>query len=107
MSGKYERAINELKDAGTTQMKVFGQSMRPIIDSGSLLTFRVEKSYRKEDIVFCKVKGRFIDAHKITKVDDRKGYMIANNHGYENGWTKTIYGRVIGIDPPSELKKKV
>jgi hypothetical protein len=32
---------------------------------------------------------------KVVKMDNNKGYLIANNHGYENGWTKIIYGRVV------------
>ncbi len=36
--------------------------------------------------------------NKITKKDANKGYMIANNKGFENGWTKTIYGYVIQIE---------
>lgn len=76
-------------------MKAFGASMLPILKSGTLLTFRREPAYTVGDIVFCKVKGRYIDAHKITKTDANKGYLIANNHGFENGWTKVIYGRVI------------
>jgi SOS-response transcriptional repressor LexA len=92
--------MKELSEGGTTKMKVFGNSMLPIIKSGSKLTFEAKESYEKGDIVFCKVKGRIIDAHKITKIDKNKGYMIANNHGYENGWTKTIYGKVVEISPP-------
>ncbi|HEY6902513.1 MAG TPA: S26 family signal peptidase, partial [Puia sp.] len=69
--------------------------MLPILKSGSLLTFIRAADYNIGDIVFCKVKGRYIDAHKITKTDQSKGYLIANNHGFENGWTKIIYGKVI------------
>ena len=86
-------------------MKVFGNSMLPIIKSGSLLTFKKEKSYQINDIVFCKVKGRYIDAHKITKTDGNARYMIANNGGYENGWTKTIFGRVIRTEKKNEIRE--
>ncbi|MFN4151150.1 MAG: S24 family peptidase [Candidatus Sericytochromatia bacterium] len=79
-------------------MKAFGNSMLPILKSGSLLTFEKFDEYEINDIVFCKVKGRYIDAHKITKKDFNKGYLIANNQGYENGWTKTIYGKVIKVE---------
>lgn len=99
---KYERLKCELETDGTGKMKCFGNSMLPIINSGSLLTFCKKESYGIGDIVFCKVKGRYIDAHKITKLDQDKGYMIANNKGFENGWTKIIYGYVTGI----EKKKK-
>lgn len=76
-------------------MKAYGQSMLPLLKSGSLLTFEKADIYEIGDIVFCKVKGRYIDAHKIIKKDTNKGFLIANNHGYENGWTKIIYGRVV------------
>ena len=90
---KYLRLIEELKISGAGTMKVFGNSMQPILYSGSLLTFKVQDEYNVGDIVFCKVKKRFIDAHLITKKGPL-GYMIANNKGYENGWTKSIYAKV-------------
>ena len=95
---KYERLKKELEEIGTGKMKAFGSSMLPIIKSGSLLTFIKKEEYDINDIVFCKVKGRYIDAHKVTKKDTQNGYMIANNKGYENGWTKIIYGCVSEIN---------
>jgi SOS-response transcriptional repressor LexA len=92
---KFERLKQDLEVSGTGKMKAFGSSMLPILKSGTLLTFEKVDDYRIGDIVFCKVKGRYIDAHKVVKMDNNKGYLIANNHGYENGWTKIIYGRVI------------
>lgn len=92
---KFERLKNELATAGSGRMKAFGSSMLPILKSGTTLTFEQATNYEIGDIVFCKIKGRYIDAHKIIKTDTNKGYLIANNHGYENGWTKIIYGRVI------------
>ena len=95
---KYERLMQELEEKGTGKMKAFGNSMTPILKSGSLLTFKKVDNYDVGDIVFCKVKGRYIDAHKITKIHPDKGFMIANNHGWENGWTRTIYGKVIYVE---------
>jgi hypothetical protein len=92
---KYERAKQELAETGTTKMKAFGSSMTPLIKSGSSLTFKREEQYEIGHIVFCKVKGRYIDAHLVTKKDAGKGYMISNNHNHDNGWTKTVYGRVV------------
>jgi len=92
---KFERLKKELEAQGHGKMKAFGNSMLPILKSGSLLSFEQAADYKIGDIVFCKVKGRYIDAHKIVKTDSNKGFLIANNHGYENGWTKIIYGRVI------------
>lgn len=95
---KYLYLRESLNKNGIAQMKVFGNSMTPIIDSGSLLTFKKDDEYEVGDVVFSKVKGRWIDAHKITKKNPNKGYMIANNHGWENGWTKQVFGRVIAIN---------
>ena len=95
---KYQRLIKELEENKTGKMKCFGNSMTPILKSGCLLTFEPKEEYEIDDIVFCKVKGRYIDAHKITKKDENKGYMIANNHGYENGWTKKVFGKVVNIE---------
>jgi SOS-response transcriptional repressor LexA len=92
---KYERLKTDLEVTGTGKMKAFGNSMLPVLKNGSLLTFLRTADYKPGDIVFCKVKGRYIDAHKIIKKDDNKGFLIANNHGFENGWTKIIYGKVV------------
>lgn len=92
---KYLRLMNELEEKGSSKMTVFGSSMMPIIKSGSTLTFKKQEEYDIGDIVFCKVKGRFIDAHKIIKKNKKRGYLIANNHGWENGWTRKIYGKAI------------
>ena len=88
--------MKQLEETGTTSMKVHGQSMTPIIKSGTLLTFEKFDEYEVGDIVFCKCSGRFIDAHKITKKDNGR-YLISNNHGWDNGWTRTIYGKVVKI----------
>ena len=92
---KYERLKNELATVGRGKMKAFGSSMLPILKSGTQLTFERAAEYKIGDIVFCKVKGRYIDAHKIIKTDLGKGFLIANNHGFENGWTKIIYGKAV------------
>ena len=95
---KYSKAQKELEEAGITIMKVFGNSMTPIIKSGSTLTFQSCHEYNVGDIVFCLVRSRFIDAHKITAKNDKRGYLISNNHGWDNGWTKRVFGKVIKIE---------
>jgi len=94
---KYLIAREKLDKNESAIMTVFGNSMLPIIKSGSTLEFKKFDSYEIGDIVFCKVNSRYIDAHKIVKKDDRRGYLIANNHGHENGWTRHIYGKVVKI----------
>ena len=98
---KYERLLEALKSKKLGKMKVFGQSMMPKIKSGSVLTFEPQDSYQVGDVVFSKVKGRYIDAHQITKIDASCRYMISNNKGHDNGWTRTIFGKVTKIESPN------
>jgi len=93
---KYLRLLKDLDETGTGKMTCFGSSMTPILKSGQTLLFKRFDKYEIGDIVFCKVNGRFIDAHKITKISHR-GYMISNNKGWDNGWTKKVFGKVIKI----------
>ena len=92
---KYERLKAELAATGTGTMKCYGPSMLPILSNPSLNTYRRQDSYEVGDIVFCKVRGRFIDAHLITKKAAAGRYLISNNHNHDNGWTRQIFGRVI------------
>lgn len=98
VANKYIFLMADLEQTGTGTMKAFGSSMMPILKSGSLLRFEAHLDYEVGDIVFCKVKGRFIDAHKIVKKDPNRGYLIANNHGHENGWTHKVYGKVVEVN---------
>lgn len=99
---KYIRLKEELETKGEGKMKGFGNSMMPIIKSGSLLTFNTADEYEVGDIVFCKVKGRWIDGHLITKIDASGRFMIANNKGFENGWTTNVFGKVVHIEAPKK-----
>ena len=92
---KYLRLKEELETKGKGEMTCFGNSMLPIIKSGETLTFVKQEEYEIGDVVFCKVKGRWIDAHKIIKKNNQRGYLIANNKGYENGWTHSVYGKAL------------
>lgn len=95
---KYERLYHELEEQGHGLMKCFGSSMLPILPTASLCEYIKQDDYEVGDIVFCKVHGRWIDSHLITKKDiDGKGprWLISNNHGHDNGWTRKIFGKVI------------
>jgi SOS-response transcriptional repressor LexA len=92
---KYKALKESLAQSGRGQMKVFGHSMEPIIASGTMLEFVVKDEYEVGDVVFCKVRGRYIDAHKIVKKAQQKRYLIANNKGHENGWTNQVYAAVV------------
>jgi hypothetical protein len=98
---KYQRLIEDLATTGTGKMKCHGSSMLPILENPSTCTYRRQDGYAVGDIVFCKVCGRFIDAHKIVKIGADGHYLIANNRGHENGWTHTVYGRVVAAEGAS------
>lgn len=93
MIGRYATVIEALTETGTGQLTCHGNSMLPILSNPSKCLYEKADEYEIGDIVLCKVYGRMIDAHFIVKKDSDK-YLIANNRGFENGWTKTIYGRV-------------
>lgn len=95
---KFQVARAALAEGMEPTVKIFGSSMEPLIEPGSLATFRKTDDYQVGDVVLAKVKGNWC-VHKIAKTDEGKGrFMIANNHGHENGWTRNVYGRVIKIN---------
>ena len=73
-----------------------GNSMEPLIKSGEKHTLEPAawEQCSVGDIVFCKVRGKYY-THLVTAKDDVKGLQISNNHGYVNGWTKQVFGKVI------------
>lgn len=94
---KYHKAIEDLKIKGETTFKAFGNSMLPIIKSGSTLTFRPAVEYQIGDIVFCKVRGRFIDAARVLRKEtyyETFRYEVGTST-IKYGWTRQIYGKII------------
>lgn len=76
-----------------------GNSMVPLIRSGQEVTVSPtgpDTTFEVGDIVFCKVKGKLF-LHKIYAVSPDGAYLIGNNKGFKNGWTRTIYGRVTNL----------
>lgn len=93
MISKRERLLNG--EIFITSEK--GNSMTPIIKSGQkhrLQPITIEDA-KVGDIVYCKVAGKYY-THLVTAKSNR-GCQISNNHGYVNGWTKNIFGKVIEI----------
>ena len=93
MNDKIERLANG--EVFITSEK--GNSMVPLIKSGQKHKLEPVKleDVNIGDIVYCKVKGRCY-THLVTAKGER-GLQISNNHGYVNGWTKQVYGKVIEI----------
>ena len=90
-----QRLLEEGKTFETCEK---GNSMTPLIKSNQKHVLAPVKlaDVNIGDIVFCKVKGSYY-THLVTAKNDKKGLQISNNHGYVNGWTKQVWGKVIEI----------
>lgn len=75
-----------------------GNSMLPLIKSKQAVRLKpcTWEDVKIDDIVYCKVKGRLY-THLVKAIDENRGCLIGNNQGRLNGWTKTIYGKVIEV----------
>jgi hypothetical protein len=104
--------VQALKEGKTVKFRPKGNSMRPIIESGQLVTVTpISAEYpngsslhmptpRVGDVVLCKVNGRQM-LHKVTAVSSDGRFQISNNHGYVNGWTtlKNVFGILTQVEP--------
>lgn len=72
--------------------------MLPKLKSGVLVT--VEPCTANDvvigDIVFAKVKGTYY-LHYVKAINDGR-VLIGNARGHLNGWTRSVYGKVIDAD---------
>ena len=93
--------IEKLAKGETVSFRPKGNSMKPRIESGNLVTVSPVSEIDEGDIVFCKVHGSFyVHLVKAKKVEgDTERYLIGNNKGGINGWvTKNgIFGKVTEI----------
>lgn len=104
MSTNKQRAIADLREGNRTTLKCHGNSMRPRIHSGATLTIDpVDLADVEEgDAVLCKVRGS-IYVHLVSALKggtDNRQVQISNASGHVNGWTTTVYGRVVGVENP-------
>lgn len=91
--------IEKLEKGEVVSFRPRGNSMRPLIKSGELCFVQPTTIADVEvgDVVLSKVKGR-VYLHKVT---GKKGNQIqvSNNRGYVNGWTKTVFGKLVCVAP--------
>lgn len=90
--------LERLQNGETFITSERGNSMVPLIKSGQehTLTPANITDVEVDDIVYCKVKGKFY-THLIKAKDSQKGILIGNNKGNINGWAHQIFGKVIEI----------
>ncbi len=100
MGTRYNEYIAMLRDGQAVQFRPRGNSMKPKIESGQLVTVSPVKpeEIEKGDIVLCKVNGRFF-VHLVSAVQGQR-FQISNNKGHVNGWVghNGIYGRVTKVE---------
>jgi len=79
-----------------------GNSMTPLIINGqkqTLVPIADLSEIKKGDILLCKVRGNHF-THLVKGVRNNKGkleFLIGNNHGHVNGWTKHVYGKSVDV----------
>ena len=96
-----DHAIKSLGEGEVCQIRPRGNSMKPKVKSGQLVTLEPigeDETLTKGDIVLVKVKGR-IYLHLITAIQGER-YQIGNNRGDINGWvtSSSIYGKATKIE---------
>jgi len=87
--------IEQLQSGEAVEFRPRGHSMEPLIKSGQLVRVEPATEANAGDIVLCRVRGREY-LHLVVATSSR-GYLIGNNRGKQNGWTRTIFGRVVEI----------
>lgn len=95
--------VDKLKAGEVIQFRPRGNSMKPKINSGNLVTISPDVSELKpDDMVFCKVKGRFY-VHLIQSISQKMGgrrFQIGNNKGHTNGTIgeQAVFGKVVRVE---------
>lgn len=91
-----KQAAEELQAGRACTVSVPGHSMEPRIKSRQPVRIKpLEGDPAKGDVVLAKVRGNMY-LHLVAGVaQGGKQFLIANNHGHVNGWTKRsqVYGR--------------
>lgn len=90
--------IEKLLNGESVINKEPGNSMLPILKSKQPVRLNpiTWEECEVDDIVLCKVRGN-VYTHLVKGKNDKRGLLIGNNHGHINGWTKTVYGKVVEI----------
>lgn len=103
-------AAKALQKGQKVSFRPTGNSMKPFIESGDLVTVAPAslEELKEGDIVLCKVGGG-LKLHIIDAIKNQKGelrFKIVNAKGFVNGWTSTIYGKVVPTVFDEEMLKK-
>jgi hypothetical protein len=95
-----DQHIADLRAGKTVQFRPHGDSMRPLIKSGQLVTCEpLQQPPKVGDIVLCLV-GTKQYVH-LVKALGSGSVQIGNNHGKINGWASlyNVFGIVVKVEP--------
>lgn len=89
-----------LQKGETVEWRPTGNSMTPRIKSGQLVTVSPCKIEEVEpgDVAFAKVNGNYY-LHLVRQKGDDGRVLISNNHNHDNGWTRTVFGKLTKVAP--------
>jgi len=100
----WQNHIDKLAEGEIVQFRPKGNSMKPKIHSGQLVTVEPveEDDIEKGDIVFCKVKGNHY-VHLVQCIKQKMGgkrFQIGNNKGHTNGTIgfNSVFGKVTKVE---------
>ena len=88
-----------LKCGETVRFRPRGHSMTGRVNDGQLVTVEPlpNGGANVGDVVLCRVDGR--EYLHLVKARDGGEYLIGNNKGKVNGWTRHVFGVVTKIEP--------
>lgn len=92
------RAVEALGRGERVQIRPRGHSMNGKVNDGDLVTLEPVPAEKLEvgDVVLTRVNGK--DYLHLIKAKDGGRFLIGNNKGGTNGWTRTIYGKAVQVD---------
>ncbi len=90
--------VKQLLAGETVSFRPTGNSMTPLVQSGQLCIVSPVsiEEVQVGDVVLCHVAGKTY-LHKVLARNAAGMVQIGNNHGRINGWTFTVYGRLVGV----------
>jgi translation initiation factor IF-1 len=100
MASKLQEIADRLEAGEVVKTRLPGNSMSGRIESGDLVTIEPVSIdlCKVGDAVYCKVNGRYM-LHLVKAKGQDGRLQIGNNHGHVNGWTKTVYGKCVKVEP--------
>lgn len=92
------RAIEALNRGEEVQIRPRGNSMKGKIESGNLVTLVPWPREQLEvgDVVLARVNGN--DYLHLIKAKDGGRFLIGNNKGGTNGWTRAVFGKCVRVE---------